>query len=110
MRFFASSKHPNRVPALLVTLVGALLALYFGSHALNGSRGVLALTQLDQDIDEATAVLSQRQHERAVLEARVRGLSAPRIDRDLLDERARLMLNRLHPDEFIVVFERASPP
>ncbi|MBE1236136.1 septum formation initiator family protein [Phaeovibrio sulfidiphilus] len=109
MAVFSASRKRGRLRRLLAHVVFALLVLYFGSFAINGSRGVLALARLDAEIQEARGLLEARQQERSALEARVGALSGSDLDRDFLDERARLMLNRLDTDEVILLVDPVVP-
>jgi cell division protein FtsB len=79
------------------------LAVYFGYHAVVGSRGLLAWRQLNQDIaateQELAAVRAQRQE----LEDKVRRLRPGSLDRDLIDELARRHLSLAEPLDVIIL-------
>jgi cell division protein FtsB len=60
------------------------------------------------EAEEARARVAALRVERATLEHRVVRLRPESLDLDLLDERARAVLNLSSPDE-IVVIERAAP-
>ena len=87
---------------------GALLLGYFVYHAVQGERGLLAWRQVDQQIAGAEATLAEVQvvHER--LARRVSLLEPASIDPDMLDERARIMLNLVHADELVVFAASAN--
>lgn len=87
---------------------GALLLGYFVYHAVQGERGLLAWRLVDQQIASAEATLDEVRavHER--LERRVSLLEPSGIDPDMLEERARVMLNLVHPDEVVIVFTPAN--
>ncbi|MFO7482331.1 FtsB family cell division protein [Oceanibaculum nanhaiense] len=87
---------------------GALLLGYFVYHAVQGERGLLAWRQVDQQIAGAEATLAEVQvvHER--LARRVSLLEPASIDPDMLDERARIMLNLVHADEVVVFAASAN--
>ena len=75
---------------------------YFGYHAVQGEHGLLARNALSAQVEDARATLSDLHAERRRLEALV-GLMAPdRVDRDMLDERTRAMLNYAHPDDLVI--------
>lgn len=87
-------------------LVGPVLGLsalvYFVYHAVEGDRGLLAFFRLTHDIVESQAALEQVTAERQALEVRVSRLRNDSLDRDLLEERARAILNYVRPDEVVV--------
>ena len=80
---------------------------YFAFHALQGDRGLLALWQLNQRIEVARTQLAETTRERTVLAHRVKLLARTSLDPDMLDERARIMLNYGHPNE-TVIFRRPT--
>ena len=73
-------------PALAIAALG-----YFGFHAMNGELGVVGRAMI----------------ERQELAARVSLLRPESLDPDMLDERARLYLNLVHPDELVVLKPQA---
>ena len=85
-----------------VTAVGlyigaALLIGYFGVNAYTGRHGLKAKQDLDQQIAELTRELATAKAERAEIERRVMLLRPDGLDPDMLDERARAMLDYVHP-------------
>ena len=95
----------RKARAALISGLWAVLMAYFGYHAVQGEHGLLARNALSAQVDDARATLADLRAERRRLEAQV-GLMAPdRVDRDMLDERARAMLNYAHPND-VVIFLR----
>ena len=92
-------------------VIGPVLAIcavaYFAYHAVQGERGLIALWHLNTRIEAARTALAETSLRRRVLERRVKLLGRSSLDPDMLDERARIMLNYASPDE-IVIF--AEPP
>jgi len=88
-------------------VTGICVVVYFAYHAINGDRGLLAMLQLDRRVTEARAVLAESTARRQVFEHRVKLLRGDNIDPDMLEERARMMLNYGF-DEDIVILEK--PP
>jgi cell division protein FtsB len=84
--------------------LGALLVLYFVSHAFEGDRGALAWVQLNQRIAQAAEDLEGTGVKRRELAKRVSQLRAGSLDPDLLDERARIMAGLGHPSELMVYY------
>jgi cell division protein FtsB len=85
--------------ALALYTIAGLVIGYFGVNAYSGNRGLRAKQDLDQQIAELGAELDALKAERAVWERRVSLLKPESIDPDLLDERARLLLNYTDPRE-----------
>ena len=77
---------------------------YFAYHLVEGERGLLAWMRLSQEVRDAKATLASVTAARATLEHRVSLLRADHLDRDLLDERARAILDVIGPNE-IVIFD-----
>ena len=90
-------------------MLGACLAGYFVYHAVQGDRGILAWMQVNQQIKAAQAELTKTDDDREAMEQRVALLSNSSLDLDMLEERARIMLNFSHPDD-LVIFLNQPPP
>ena len=92
--------------------IGAAIVGYFAYHAIQGDRGLIALSHLQSEIQQAEAVLAQVRGERTDLEQRASLLKRDHLDPDMLDERARAVLNYSHPDDVIILVPRSSvaPP
>lgn len=86
------------LPPLLCVLVIA----YFGYHAVQGERGVLAHARLAAELAAVEAIAAEVRAERARLERRVALLHPDHIDPDMLDEQVRDVLGLAHPDELII--------
>ena len=93
----------NRLRAVLNALalytIAALVIGYFSFNAYSGNRGLRAKQDLDQQIAELSAELDALKAECAMWERRVSLLRPESIDPDMLDERARLLLNYADPRE-----------
>ena len=68
---------------------------------MQGDRGLAAWRQLSQHIDHASGELLRVRSARMELEHRVSLLRLDGLDRDMLDERSRIVLGLAHPDELI---------
>lgn len=84
----------------------AVVLVYFAYHAVEGDRGVYAWLAVSQELTEARAEAANLAAERRVLEHRVSLLGDRSLNLDMLDERARLMLNVGRHDE-VVIFDDA---
>lgn len=82
--------------------IGAAVVAYFGFHMVQGDRGLVAWWHLRQEIAEAEATVQKISAERLELAHRVSLLRPDSIDPDMLEERARLMLNVGRPDELVI--------
>ena len=83
-------------------MIGICVAGYFAYHAVQGDRGIIAWLVLNQQIREARETQGELAAERATLEQRVGLLQPDSLDPDLLEERARVMLNFAHADELVI--------
>jgi len=103
----------SRIRAILVPLalylVSGLTVGYFVYHSQHGNRGLETKLSLRQDIAALDAELANLKQDRADWERRVSMLRNTSLDRDLLDERARLSLNRLHRNDVVVMTGEARP-
>lgn len=94
----------RRFKSLAAQLIGACIAGYFIYHAVQGDRGIMAWFRVNQQLEQARQELAATTEERAALEQRVALLSNSSLDLDMLEERARVMLNFSYPDD-VVVFQ-----
>ena len=82
-------------------VIGLSVLAYFGYHVMHGERGLNAWWQLQERISTAQIVLNDIQATRKVLENRVRLLHPDSLDPDMLEERARVMLNYGYAEDII---------
>jgi cell division protein FtsB len=94
------------VQRIVGPLIGCLAVAYFTYHLVNGERSLLAWRHMDVEIAEAEGRLAQLQGERATLERRASLLRPDHLDPDMLEERARAILNFARPDEIVVLAPR----
>jgi cell division protein FtsB len=85
--------------ALALYTIAALVIGYFGVNAYSGNHGLRARQDLDQQIAQLSDELESLKAERATWERRVALLRPQSIDPDMLDERARVLLNYADPRE-----------
>jgi len=100
----------RRARHVLVPVLGALLVAYFGYHAIEGDRGLLAYLALTQELKKAEISRDLIGADRQVLERRVALLRPEGVDPDMLDERVRLMLDLGRRDELTIMLQRADAP
>jgi cell division protein FtsB len=90
------------INTLALYIIAALVIGYFGVNAYSGNRGLRAKQDLDKQIGELGAELATLKAEHAYWERRVSMLKPESIDADLLDERARVLLNVADPRDLIL--------
>jgi cell division protein FtsB len=82
------------------------LAIYFGYHALSGSRGLLAWQELNRELEATRQELADLRAERGYLEHKVSRLRPASLDPDLIDEVARRNLSLVEPLDVIILLDR----
>ena len=92
----------RRLAQVTWPMLGACLAGYFVYHAVQGDRGIVAWMQLNQQIRVAETERDKTDTERQQMEQRVALLSNSSLDLDMLEERARVMLNFAHSDDLVI--------
>ncbi len=90
----------------VVPAIGVCVVAYFLYYAVQGDRGLIALKQFQGEIATAEAVLEQVRAERERLDRRAQLMRSDHLDPDMLDERARSMLNLSGQRDVII----ALPP
>ena len=91
------------------SVLAALTFAYFAYHAVEGDRGLLSWIKLRQEIEVAEATRADLALAQATLEKRVALLRPESLDRDMLEERARAVLNFARPDERVIMFRAELP-
>lgn len=81
------------------------LCSYFSYFAVKGDRGLLRYMSLQDKVAEAEQINKNYENQRLEWEQKVKLLSSNSLDLDLLDERARTVLNMIGQDEFIIIDE-----
>jgi cell division protein FtsB len=89
------------VPLLFYALLG-VASFYLVWGASKGERGLVAKASYDAETAELQDQLKSLREERARWERRVAAMRSESVDRDLLDEEARAMLNRVGKDDVVI--------
>ena len=87
---------------IVAPLIGAVVVSYFAYYTVEGDRGLVRLGNLQKEVAEADGALRDLLGERETLERRARLLRPDNLDPDMLDERARQLLNAAHPDDLVI--------
>jgi cell division protein FtsB len=102
----------KRVRSILTALglyvIAALLIGYFGMNAFSGNRGIKAKQDIDQQVGELSTELARLKLERSQWERRIALLKSSGLDPDMLDERARALLDYSHPHDLTLMV--TEPP
>jgi cell division protein FtsB len=96
------SQHMLRPRQILVPIIFAMMFGYFGYHLVNGDRGLLAMAHLQRETMIADQNLAEAETTRKIWERRVAALRNQSLDPDILDERARILLNFSRKEDIIV--------
>ena len=103
----------TRLASILLPLAFHALAAAVGGffiwHAFHGERGIEADLAYRRQMAEIEAKLKVVRDEKAVWQKRIDLLRGPEIDRDLLDEEARNLLNRVNKNDLMVFLPNAGP-
>jgi len=91
-----------RLTTFVPTLILAALIFYFGFNALTGDRGILTTHQREATLAEDEAQLATLKAEHAELAQRAFLLSDAHLSRDLLEERAHVVLGFADPKDYVI--------
>ena len=84
------------------------ITLYLGYHVIQGENGVIKWLKITQQIEFTTIKLTEASNQRQKLENRVRLLRSESLDPDLLEERARVVLNYADQNDQIIFVDSTS--
>ncbi len=99
-----------RARQVVPPVLAACLVAYFAYHAVQGDRGFKAWVLLKQELQRAEAAQARLKAERQRLEQRVGLLQPEHLDPDMLEERARLLLNYGHEDDYVILLPPGDGP
>jgi cell division protein FtsB len=93
--------------SMLSLYIGCALVIgYFFVNAFTGNHGLRAQQDLDQQFAQLSGELTRLKAERADWQQRVKLLKSDSIDPDMLDERARAVLDYLDPRDVTMMLKR----
>ena len=95
---------------LALYLVAAAAVGFFVHSAQVGNRGLNAKRALKIQVFELRKELETAQADHADWDRRLALLRADQVDRDLLEERARVVLGRVHKNDLVIVQPLAGEP
>lgn len=88
---------------LAISLVMALVFIYFLYLTIQGDRGIIAMLRMQNEVHRSEHNLAQVRNDRVTLEQRVKRMRPDGIDPDLLDEQARKQLDVAKPNEMVII-------
>ena len=91
-----------RLYTYIPTAILAGLIFYFGFNALTGDRGLLTTREREATLAEDEATLKALKAEHADLALRVRLLSENSLSKDLLTEKAHVLLGFADPKDYVI--------
>ncbi len=106
MGFWANVK--RRLKAATAPLLLLSVAAFFGWNATQGNHGLVAYAQRQVMLAQVQADNAAARSERDAWLRRIAGLQASHLDPDLLDERARAMLNYADPRDVVVLYPQTD--
>lgn len=86
------------IPAIAIVALG-----YYGFHGITGNLGLQSKQEYEARLAGLEAELSALTSERARLETRTQALSDGSLQRDMIDEQARLALGLVQDNEVILL-------
>lgn len=84
----------------------AAMIAYFGFHAYHGDHGIKAKQQFLAEIETLTGELAALRKEKTEVGRRVALMRSDAIDPDMLDQRAREILNFADPRDLVLIRRR----
>lgn len=96
------TEFPKRFQQVVGPIISITLLGYFVYHIIQGERGLLSWMRLKQKIEVSEQKLTNVQEEQSRIEQRVYLLRPDSLDRDMLEEQARKILNYARKDELII--------
>lgn len=95
----------NIQPGFILPVLGVCVVLYFAYHAIQGESGIRALLDYKAQVEKTELQLERIRTKRKKLEHRVSLLRSDNLDPDLLEERARYVLNLAQHDEIAIMLK-----
>ena len=99
-----------RYKAFIFPLLALSAGGYFGYHLQNGDHGLTARADLERRKNVLEGELAGLREVRLRIERDVALLQPDSLDPDMLDERARAILNLAHPDDLVMMKRRKPDP
>jgi cell division protein FtsB len=93
------------LPAITAAFLG-----YFAYHAVHGEYGMVGRTHLETRTAELQAELARLKAQKSALLDKVMLLRSSSLDQDMVDERARISLSMVHPNDLVIMRDSRAAP
>ncbi|MCZ4282059.1 septum formation initiator family protein [Kiloniella laminariae] len=93
----------KRSRLVIPQVLGASLVAYFAYHTIEGERGFWSWMHLKQNLAVKTVEMQKVSEDLSRLESRVALLRPDNLDPDLLEERAREVLNFGRENDYVIL-------
>ena len=93
----------KRARYVAVSLFGICFIGYSGFYLVLGENGIIAKKQILKRIEDAQVIAKEVRMHRNAYEVRVRLLDFENMDPDMLEERARVMLNYGYHNDIVIL-------
>lgn len=93
----------NKIKSSGFLMLCMMVFVYFLFYTINGERGLFKYLYLKKEIAQAQKISDQYNVQKQKLEDKVKLLSSSSLDLDMLEERARVVLNLVGNDEFVIL-------
>ena len=87
----------------ILALIGVCLCVYFSYHAVLGDRSVVRLYSLGKQIETLSQEKTASAYEKDSLEKKVVMMRPGSVNKDLLEEQARLVLGYRQSEEIVLL-------
>lgn len=88
---------------IIASIFGVAVIGYFAYHAVEGEHGLRAYFALKLQTELAGEERDALREDRRVIERRVTMLKSESLDLDMVDERARTVLNKVHEEDYVIL-------
>ena len=100
---FVLENHPFNVWRLVSAIFLTLLVVYLVYHLLQGDRSVFSLREFQGKVAELDTQIALLEIEKNKIEKQIKLLNPTSLDLDFLEERVRVVLGFVHPDDWVVI-------
>jgi cell division protein FtsB len=102
------STFSTRMSPYMPTVIIFLVIVYCGVQFLTGDKGFFSQASRNKDLAYKEQLLHQLKQERQDLEARAKYLRTDNLSKDLLEERARIILGFGTPNAYIIRVDKVA--
>jgi cell division protein FtsB len=96
---------PSKLRRFILPVVTIAFLGYFAYHSVHGEYGMVGRTRMETKTAQLKAELERLREQKAELLGRVALMRPSSLDQDMVDERARLSLSMVHPNEVVIMLD-----